>query len=527
MIRKRKKRWEIVSILVLSCSAMTAQGQQSVAVIFDIRKPPSGSTSYADQEPVENVNVFKAQDRRWQSGWKRLPLDLLDRVNVRRLPQPKVQKLIITFTDPRRKQVILAEGDHIQILDPETIQVEGGFFGWIVGRIRTTTRYIQAIASGTQYGLIVDGERTRLYVWEGSVEVSSRAGGRVVVGEKHLTEAVGERPPVPPRIPRFEEIKDLVLFGIEVDPDVRIRFADERSQSQLHEDLIRAEFETAVRPTVETQISLGNLYLALGRYDQALAVFNRAEKIAPASDIYNARGIIYTVRPGLGDPVSEFRAAIGRENLSRFHNNLGVYYLRERRIDQAITEFQTAVALEPTNDVAYNGLGVAWIQSGQGTMALSRAQEALSRAVRLKPRVVSLTNLGTTYLLQGQVDAAEDYYRRAARLAEPDAAIANNLGVSSLKRGRYEEAVDQFIKAIHADSSDPAAYCNLALVYHAQAELREAIKSRVQDLAAPAGPLSADVVRSTMALLGEVERLPADQFDAACERFAATLRRNR
>lgn len=525
MIRAGKKRWGSVIGLLLMCAPV--QAQQSAAVIFDIRKPPTGATSYADQEPVENVEVYLARERRWQTGWKRLPLDLQDRVNIRRAAQPRVQKLIINFTDPRRKQIILTEGDHIQIVDPETVQVEGGFFGWVVGRIRTTTRYIQAIASGTQYGVIVDGERTRLYVWEGSVEVTNRAGARVVVGEKFLTEAVGDGAPAPPRIPRFEEIKELVLFGVELDPDVRIRFADERSQSQLHEDLIRAEFESAVRPTVETQINLGNLYLALGRYDQALAAFNRAEKIAPASDIYNGRGIIFALRPGLGDPLSEFRTAIGRENLSRFHNNLGVYYLRERRIDQAIAEFQTAVRLEPTNDVPYNGLGVAWLQSGQGSPALARAEEALRRAVQLKPRATSLTNLGTILLLQGQVDAAEDYYRRASQMAQPDAAITNNLGVSHLKRGRYDEAVEQFLKAIQADSYDPAAYCNLALVYHAQERFRGTIKTRVQALAAPAGPLSLDAVRSLTVLLDEVERLPNDQFEAACQRFAATLRQNR
>lgn len=527
MIRKTKRRWGIVSLLVLVCSTMTTQGQQSAAVIFDIRKPPSGSTSYADQEPVENVDVFKSRDRRWQSGWKRLPLDLLDRVNVRRLPQPKVQKLIISFTDPRRKQVILAEGDHIQILDPETIQVEGGFFGWIVGRIRTTTRYIQAIATGTQYGLIVDGERTRLYVWEGSVEVTNRAGARVVVGEKYLTEAIGEQVLVRPRVPRFEEIKDLVLFGIEVDPDVRIRVADERSQSQLHEDLIRAEFENALRPSLEAQINLGNLYVALGRYDQALAVFNQAEKISPAGDIYNGRGVIYTFRSGLGDPLGEFRAAIGRENRSRFHNNLGVYYLRERRIDQAIAEFQTAIRLEPTNDVPYNGLGVAWLQSGQGSMALARAEDVLRRAVRLKPKAVSLMNLGTAYLLQGRVDAAEDFYQQARRLSESAAAIANNLGVASLKRGRYEEAIDHFLKAIVADSSDAAASCNLALIYHAQDTFRETIKQRVTTLAAPAGPLSPNRVQSLLAFFDEVGRLADDQFEAACDRFSMTVRANR
>jgi Flp pilus assembly protein TadD len=498
--------------------------QQNLAVIFDIRKPPTGATSYADQEPVENVDVFVARERRWQTGWKRLPLDVLDRVNIRRAAEPRVQKLIITFADPRRKQVVLTEGDHIQIVDLETIRIEGGFFGWIVGRIRTTTRYIQAIASGTQYGVIVDGERTRLYVWEGAVEVSTPAGARVVVREKYLTETIGQGAPAPPRIPRFEEIKDLVLFGIEVDPDVRTRFADERSQAELHEDLIRAEFESAIRPTVETQINLGNLYLTLGRLDQALAVFNRAEKISPVGDLYNGRGIIYALRPGLGDPVSEFRAAIARDDLSRFHNNLGVYYLRERLVDRALAEFQTAIRREPTNHVPYNGLGVAWLHSGQGSAALARAEAAFRRAIRLKPKPAALTNLGTTYLLQGNLDAAEESYRQAQRLAGLDAAIANNLGVAHLRRGRYEEALAEFLKAIHADRSDPAAYCNLALVYHAQQPWRETITRRVQNLSAPGGPVPAQLIRSFLAFLDEVARIPGDQFAAACERFAATVR---
>jgi tetratricopeptide (TPR) repeat protein len=509
-------------VLVSFSASALAQGP---AYISDIRKPQPPGGSFESNVGVETVTIILARDKQARRGFRDFSLDYRDEIRIRRTTPPTISKLIVSFRDNNRERVDLAEGAVYQIEDGGAINVEEGIIGWIVGRFRTTTKHLQAIARGTQYGFLIEGEKTILFVWEGSVEVSNRSGvpRTVTVAAKQLTEAIGAAQPSAPRVPRFDEIKDLVLFGLEVDPDVRIRIRDERSQLQLHQDLVRAEFETAARPTdVGPLVNLGNLNLLLGRYDQALDFFNQAEKFSPRSgDIYNGRGIIFTMRRN-SDALAEFTTALTRDRASRFYNNLGVYYLDRQQWGKAIDELRSAVRRDRYNDIAYNALGVALLQSGQTGAPLSESEAALQRAVTIKEHPVALNNLGTVSLLQGKTDDAQVKYKRAAQLDPTDAAVANNLGVAFLKQARFEEAIGQFLTAVQAVADDPTAYCNLGLIHHAKPELRASIRQRVQALPPPRAAL-ASVRQAFLNFLDEVEMLPPERFEQACDKFKAAL----
>ena len=78
-----------------------------------------------------------------------------------------------------------------------------------------------------------------------------------------------------------------------------------------------------------------------------------------------------------------------------------------------------------------------------------------------------MTNLGNLYSEKGDLDKAEELFKRA--IENPDGNIFAqphyNLGNLYRDTGRIEEAIEQYKKAIEIDSNFPFAYQNLAEVY--------------------------------------------------------------
>jgi Flp pilus assembly protein TadD len=226
---------------------------------------------------------------------------------------------------------------------------------------------------------------------------------------------------------------------------------------------------------------------------------------------------------GTGDALAEFTTALKRDNTSRFRNNLGVYYLDKRQVPEAIDELTRAVRLDRYNDIAYNALGVALLQSAQPG-ALAEAGTSLGRAVSIKEHPIALNNLGTVSLLQGKTDEAQEKYQRAAQLDPADAAVANNLGVSYLKQAKYEPAIEQFLTAIQTAANDSTAYCNLGLIYVAKPELRDLIRQRVQSLSLQGVSESSTVTQRFVKFLDEVGSQRPEQFEQSCGRFEQQLK---
>jgi Flp pilus assembly protein TadD len=372
-------------------------------------------------------------------------------------------------------------------VDQETLETERGILGWFVGKIRASTKYIQAIAPGTQYALEVVGDKSRVFVWEGEVQVTNKGPNptTVAVKEMHITEALGPGPPSAPRVPSFEEIREILLFGIDLDPIIRATITDENLRRQIHEDLIRAQFESKARRTeVSPQVNLGNVYLFLGKYEEALRAFDEAERISPRpAEIYNGRGIALARLGRYAEAVTAFEQAISRDNDTKFYNNLGNLYLLERpkdaqAVQQALAAYDRALKLDKLNAAAYNGRGVVALVE----QALSEAESSFAQSVQLKDRAVPHSNLGNTYLLQNNLPAARSEYDKAIRLDATDAAILNNRGVAHLKARDYQAAKADFEAAIRANPRDAAPYTGLGLAYVGLKEFDQAVAAFIQSL---------------------------------------------
>ncbi len=107
--------------------------------------------------------------------------------------------------------------------------------------------------------------------------------------------------------------------------------------------------------------------------------------------------------------------------------SLGDIRLRQRRLDEAISHFESALKVQPTDSILLGKLGLALAQAGR----MSEATTVLERAVAGRPADVGLANmLGQALAAQGRYAEALTYLRRVVQLLPGDAQAARNLSAA-------------------------------------------------------------------------------------------------
>jgi Flp pilus assembly protein TadD len=158
------------------------------------------------------------------------------------------------------------------------------------------------------------------------------------------------------------------------------------------------------------------------------------------------------------------------------HNGLGKVLLEKGNVQEAITHFQKALAINPDDAKAHNNLGAALRQEERLDEAITQYQNAL----QINPDYVDAhNNLGSALRQKGRVDEAITQYREALQI-NPDYADAHyNLGNAFLQKGNAGEAIAQFQQALEVKPTQPAALNNLAWLLAAcpEASLRNGAKA--------------------------------------------------
>ncbi|HTL47553.1 MAG TPA: tetratricopeptide repeat protein [Verrucomicrobiae bacterium] len=106
--------------------------------------------------------------------------------------------------------------------------------------------------------------------------------------------------------------------------------------------------------------------------------------------------------------------------------NLGYYYVKQGRLDDAVAEFQKTIN-------RFNLPG-AW------------------------------GGIGTVLSKQGKLDEAIPYFQKALELAPEEPVFYNELGLIYKEKQQYDLALDQYEKSLQRDSANPDTYNNKAVV---------------------------------------------------------------
>lgn len=124
----------------------------------------------------------------------------------------------------------------------------------------------------------------------------------------------------------------------------------------------------------------------LGSYEEAIKLFREARMLMPA------------------DPTL-------RKNLAATHSQLGVKYVVEGKLTEAIAQLRMAVSLEPGTGLYHLNLGIALVRAKQADEAV----QSFEKAIRVDPKsALAYYELGNLKYREGQLDDAVKHLTRAA-----------------------------------------------------------------------------------------------------------------
>jgi protein O-mannosyl-transferase len=172
-------------------------------------------------------------------------------------------------------------------------------------------------------------------------------------------------------------------------------------------------------------------------------------------------------------------AQVTKNNYVAFSNH-GQALFKKGRIDEAIAEYEKAIALDSTLDAARLGLGEALMQQGK----LEDAIAQFGKVLEINPENSGARlQVGVLRGRQGRYEEAVVAFTEVLRRDPDDLAAHNNLGNVLTLQGKQEEAVKHFEKAVQINPLHASAHNNLALAYKklgrtadAIIEYREAIR---------------------------------------------------
>lgn len=158
------------------------------------------------------------------------------------------------------------------------------------------------------------------------------------------------------------------------------------------------------------------------------------------------------------------RAASPAEQKALRHNERGLELFSKGKLEQAVKEYEEAIAAHPALAAAHNNLGSAHFAAGR----FERAADAFRRATELDADYGQAHfNLALAHIKLGREREAH------AALAEALRAY-NSAGEAQLKAGRLREAEESFSGMLQIDPDYAPAHLRLGLVHNAARRFDEA-----------------------------------------------------
>jgi tetratricopeptide (TPR) repeat protein len=203
----------------------------------------------------------------------------------------------------------------------------------------------------------------------------------------------------------------------------------------------------------------GKLFYARGRYTEALAAYERAERALPADGEALQRQLgegFWEVGEKLAWVWDEWRTVDSLPSKeaefafnraiecgyvsSSLYQALGAVQIKLGKLEESLKSRLKAIELDPQNVYAYNGIGN--VQSDLGNYEAALA--AYTRAIELDPKFAyPHYGIGNVHQLMGEYEKALRAYQKAVELAPERGMYRGSLAGILRKLGREEEAQAQ------------------------------------------------------------------------------------
>lgn len=131
----------------------------------------------------------------------------------------------------------------------------------------------------------------------------------------------------------------------------------------------------------------------------------------------------------------------------RYQYNVGIFYLNNGQLEEAVTYLKRSLALKPDFDLALDGMGLAFFMQREFEQAISYFKKCLE----INPKMTDAHNhLGTVYQEMGLLDEAEASFRNASAdlLYHSRELPLYNIARLYFTRQKFQEAMDYVNQAL-------------------------------------------------------------------------------
>ncbi len=239
-------------------------------------------------------------------------------------------------------------------------------------------------------------------------------------------------------------------------------------------------------------LNKGNLYLAYVQYEKSL-------KLKPDNlRVEYKKGLALLLGEKNDDAIRQFEMVLKKDpKFDLAYEGLGRAYLQNKDLSQAERNLQKAVGLNHKLWKSYNFLGNIYDRNQDYEKAILE----YTSAIAIKPDQGFLyNNLGVSCLLAGHNQAALDALVKAAEKGYREPRVFNNLALAYANLGRYDEAMDSFRRA----GGEAHAHNNMGCIYLEKGNYQEAVASFEKAIAIEPGfyAKAADNLKKAKALAG-------------------------
>ena len=159
------------------------------------------------------------------------------------------------------------------------------------------------------------------------------------------------------------------------------------------------------------------------------------------------------------------------ENFGAFIS-LGAALREERKLDQAIGAYQSALKIRPTSPLAYAGLGLALVDKQQFEAAMAPLRKGLELG---SGEVQVRSGLAYCLVRTNRLDQAVEQYQRVLDLEANNIDARFNLALLMGNAGRFDEAEKQFRALLRIDPAHVGARFKLAGLLVLRHDLKGAV----------------------------------------------------
>lgn len=200
-----------------------------------------------------------------------------------------------------------------------------------------------------------------------------------------------------------------------------------------------------------------------GRTSRYIEATSRGGEVSREDYIKKTRSMIGDTIPkyNIGDEI-KFRRISKQQFIGLILYNRGVYYLKKNKDNDALTDFNWTLTLDPENIEAYKNRGGIYLRQGKYNEALSDFKKILE----LQPDApANYFNLGQALANLNQLDDAIRNYDQALKMAPDYADVYHHRGLAYSKQKLWDRALDDLERAISLDPKNSQIYYNRALIY--------------------------------------------------------------